>query len=219
MLQTTDNFQAVLFDGDENPHLLKAVQQFRKRLFIDKLGWELNADGTHEVDEFDRPDAIHCALLQYDQIVGCFRAIRTDRDYLAASVFPELATLRAYPKRMDSWEISRFGTDSGGVGLRASLANYALMFHFARSRRASALVAIIDLSHERLLRRLSIKTRRYGPPAIVGHDCSGNMFECVAGEIPIHEQSPACVAFFKNQMNFVELNDETLVQRSQRLSA
>jgi N-acyl-L-homoserine lactone synthetase len=70
---------------------------------------------------------------------------------------------------------------------RSARLNYALMFRFAELRGAEALVAIADLTYERFLQRMNIRTRRFGPPQVIGVDRSGAALTAVAGEIPLKQ--------------------------------
>ena len=121
-------------DGSSDPDWLKAIFAFRSRLFVEQLGWMLETEGGLERDQFDRSDTAYCTLSRSGEIVASFRAIRTDRPYLAEALFPEAATLRPYPRRPDAWEVSRFGvlaTDEH-FGLTRQL--YGAMFSFAVAR-------------------------------------------------------------------------------------
>lgn len=195
-----------------------SVLRFRRELFVDKLGWALSVSGQFEVDEFDAPGTCFVALSQNDQIVGAFRAIRTDFPYLAEKVFPTLAVTRNYPKTSQSYEISRFGIEPGPN--REVIANtlYALMFHFALIRRAKSLVAVTDLFHERYLSKRNIRTRRFGPPSAYTQQDSRS-FKLVAGEIPIASQDQESLHRILSSLNGVHIHDETLVFGRQGISA
>ena len=219
MQQGGSEFQAIYFNALAPYGLIDEFLSFRKRLFVDELGWRLSVVAGREIDQFDRDDANYCILRQNGQIVAGFRAIRTDFPYLAQQIFPQLATLKPYPKRPDFWEISRFGAFAGPGNRRPAVLIYALMFRFAIQRQLRSLVAVVDVTHERLLSRLNIKTQRYGPPAIVGTDTGGRKLVCVAGEIPVWRQFDSTIQFFGRQLSTVEIVDETLVQRHTSLSA
>jgi acyl homoserine lactone synthase len=208
---------AYLYHGAGLSENRDAIFLFRKALFVDQLGWSLACDFSEERDEFDRDDTIHCALYVHDALIGGFRAIRCDRPYLGRCVFPHLATTGRYPVAPNYWEISRFGVFR--THREHGLALYALMFSFAEARKARALVAIADLGHERLLRRIGINTHRYGPPAVIGADRWGTPIEVVAGEIPIAEQDASRLRFLKSQADEVEISDETLVLGPTRVYA
>lgn len=214
---TEDKLHAVFFRAGQRADLAQELFAFRKKLFVDELGWDLKVDGDSERDQFDTPDAVHCALLRDRQVIGSFRAVRCDRPYLASAVFPGLATTCVYPQAWDCWEISRLGVRRQDRRLAGSL--YAVMFAFGWRRQARALVALADLTYERFLHRMGIRTRRYGPPAEIGVDRQGSVLRAVAGEIPLTEQSAALTAQLHVLLTTVEITDETLVLGSRRISA
>jgi acyl homoserine lactone synthase len=195
--------------------LSRRIFEFRKEVFVDRLGWKLEVIDGLERDDFDHFGTINCALLDGDQVVGSFRAIRCDRPYLSACVFPTLAQLEPYPMTWDAWEISRFAAIDRAV----SWPLYAAMLNFGWTRHARALVALVDLGHERVLRGHRVKVRRYGPPTLVGSDRAGRPIMAVAGEIPLHEQSQALHEAAARALSKLELTDETLVLGPDRVSA
>jgi N-acyl-L-homoserine lactone synthetase len=219
-MNSVENRQrAVFFMEREAPALLAAVQRFRTKLFVDELGWQLTLSNGQEKDQFDVETTVHCALLAHDEIVGCFRAIRADRPYLAEVVFKDLAEFCTYPIRPDMWEISRFGVASAVARFATARVLYGLMFRFAQTRNADALVAIADLSHERFLRFMGIRTRRYGRPRVIGVDDAGRPIEVVAGEIPLVEQQGERFQAIMKSIADMEIIDETLVFGRSRISA
>ncbi|WP_127089065.1 acyl-homoserine-lactone synthase [Aquabacter cavernae] len=204
-----------IFFAADDDRLCREVQVFRRRMFVDELGWDLTVHDGREHDEFDRNDAILFALQRHDAVVGCFRALRCDRPYLSREVFPGLASDVSYPSTSDCWEISRLAVSDRSAG--APL--YAAMLDFGWKRRARALVALVDLSHERMLRAMQIHTRRYGAPAVVGINRSGRQIDAVAGEIPLDEQSPVLHRAVSQILAHMEISDETLVLGPDRVSA
>lgn len=211
-------YDAVYF-GYKEVKLLRSLLIFRKRLFVDDLKWNLTTRGCFEIDQFDTENANYCALFDDGEIVGGFRAIRTDCPYLANTIFPGLATQRPYPVRPDVWEISRFGVLSQHNRLKLARINYALMFNFAIDRGASALVAVADLTYERYLAHIGIQSRRYGPPQTIGTDRQGRPMRVVAGEIRLNEQpSNKFMALLKSTKD-MDVKDETLVRRPESISA
>jgi len=204
----------------DNSHAVYSFLEFRKRFFVDGLGWSLSTFGNLERDEFDTKDAVYCVLRVDNETIGGWRAIPTNRPYLSQSIFSELAVSYDYPNSADTWEISRFGLMKSNADTRIpSGLLYALMFQFALARHLTSLVAIADLFHERLLNRLRVVTTRYGPPATVGHTRDGSPIEVVAGEIPIYEQDKALIDGLLAIASKVEVIDETLVLRPERISA
>jgi N-acyl-L-homoserine lactone synthetase len=185
---------------------------FRKALFVDQLGWSLKLHGELEIDEFDTDNAIYCLIYEYDRIISGFRAVMTTLPYLVKTHFSYLGATRTFPSRDDYYEISRFGVLPAENRLHIGLMTYALMFDFAQKRNATALVAIADLGHERLLRAMGIRTRRYGPPGIVGVDAWGQPIVSVAGDIPIAEQPQELIRLLSTLCETeLEITDETHV--------
>jgi N-acyl-L-homoserine lactone synthetase len=212
MREATRGIQVTIARHADEPRIIAAFSAFRKKLFVDKFGWDLPAPGDHEQDEFDRPSTEYCIMSSGGRIVGGLRAIRTDYEYLACKIFPQLASLRDYPRRHDVWEISRFGVLSDAHGHELARVNYGLMFRFAKARHATALVALADLAYERYLRTLGIRTRRYGPPKKIGSDRAGRDLICVAGEIPMADQAPERIADLLDLTAHLEINDALAIR-------
>jgi len=97
---TVDSFSAeMLFD----------MARYRHRVFVEKLGWDLDTRARFELDEFDRKDTAYLiARNAGGQIVGTGRLLPTHRPYLLATVFPELLGSKPAPCSPKIWELSRF---------------------------------------------------------------------------------------------------------------
>jgi acyl homoserine lactone synthase len=204
-------YHAIIFQGWQFPGEVVAQRRFRKRLFVDELGWELiHRDGL-ESDEFDTARAVFCSLYLGDEIVGCWRAIRTTEEYLGKKIFPQLATLRPYPAHPDIWEISRLGVIRHRQRALSAQHIYALMFHFARTRNAHALCGVVSLVHNRNFVISGIKTRRYGAPQVVGRDARGRPITVFFGEIRMSDQEGAALKKVLDPVNRMELQDDALV--------
>lgn len=219
MHDTAETLTASFGRHADHPERVEEFYKFRYGLFVKSLGWQLEARNGREIDQFDDKYAEYCVVSENASIIAGFRAIRTDRDYLAADVFAHLATTRAYPRRADIWEISRFGIAPHLAGTDLAGINYGLMLRFARCRGATALVALADLIYERYLRTLGIRTRRYGPPQVIGRDAFGRTLRCVAGEIPLADQAPERVQRLIALTEQLELDDAALVLGRGALSA
>lgn len=89
--------------------LLKQLGQYRYRVFIEMLGWDLDTEPGIETDQFDRPDTVFVIAEDNAQnIIGCSRLLPTTQPYLLKEVFPELLGLRKAPESPQVWELSRF---------------------------------------------------------------------------------------------------------------
>lgn len=201
-----DRYRAVITTEELDPSEVQAMFRLRKRLFVDHCGWMLSTIGDVERDQFDAWYTEHCLLFCGADLVGGFRAIRTDYPYLTQSIFPQLA-VRRFPNRRNVWEISRFGVLPAAAEARSTKLNYALMFRFAELRGAEALVAMADLGYERFLQRMDISTRRFGPPQIIGVDSRGRALTAVAGEIPVNETDNPGLRKFLQLGRQLEIHD------------
>lgn len=180
--------QVHYFSAADDPALARRLFRFRADLFVDRLGWCLPVSDGEERDEFDRDDTVYCVLTDRDAVVGCFRAIRSDRPFLAETIFPDAAGEGTYPKHPSVWEISRFGVAVEAQRFTVARRLYAAMLRFALDRQATALVAVADEGYERFLGMIGITALRYGDPVEIGADRAGRPLRIVAGEIPMHLQ-------------------------------
>jgi acyl homoserine lactone synthase len=218
-MEASISFSATFCREPENPEIVDQLAVFRKELFVDRCGWPLKVSAGRERDEFDTDTCIHCALFHGAKLIGGFRAIATDSPCLATEVFSGLATLQPVPQRRDYWEVSRFGVLPSKNAGRASLLNYALMFHFARQVQAKALVAVADLAYERFLETLGIRTRRYGPTQQIGMSNFGTPLHAVLGEIPLAAQSGEKFERLVDTIKNIEVTDASQIFRPARISA
>lgn len=90
-------------------HALMEMHHQRKAVFIDELGWRLNADSGIEIDAYDAADVIY--LIEADapraSITGSARLLPTDRPHLLGEVFADLCD-EAPPQGPNVWEATRF---------------------------------------------------------------------------------------------------------------
>lgn len=210
-------FKAHFFSEKSNPNLTRKMFDFRTELFVKELGWSLPMQGGVERDQFDSDDALYCALTEDGEVVGSFRAISCHRPYLAKTIFPHLATVKSYPVTPDATEISRLGVRPGHQS--SSVLLYSLMIRFGVYTNASRLVALVDLSHERLLNKIGLTTVRYGKTQIVGFKDDGTWILGVAGEIPIPTPQSTAIGRIIQLTREMDISDETEVFGRQRLSA
>lgn len=153
---------------------------YRHEVFVEMLGWELNAPTGYEQDQFDRSDTIYVvARGNDDRIVGCARLLPTTKPYLLGEVFPELLNGLSPPNSPDIWELSRFAavdarnsTNTGRVQYPSSgtLCLLRSAIQTAASLGAKRLISVSPIGMERLLRNSGFSSHRAGPPMIVdGH--------------------------------------------------
>ncbi len=89
--------------------LIVEMHRQRKRLFIDELGWTLDAREGLEIDAFDGDDAFYLALCTRGDgaLAASVRLLPTMRAHLMSEVFPHLCQ-EGVPRSERIWEASRF---------------------------------------------------------------------------------------------------------------
>ena len=94
------------------PDLYSKVAHYRHRIFVERLGWQLQTKDGGELDQFDRPDRPDTiyVIAQNDegQVIGCARLLPTLRPYLLSDIFPQLLNGMEPPRSPEVWELSRF---------------------------------------------------------------------------------------------------------------
>jgi len=154
------------------------VAHYRHRVFVERLGWQLDVQNGAEIDQFDRPDTVYVAIEdEQGDIAGCARLLPTTRPYLLREIFPQLLNGLAPPSDPTVWELSRFAAMDFNTRATVPLAQFsssataALMrgaMASAASLGAKRLLTVSPVGIERLIRRLGITAHRAGPPMIVG---------------------------------------------------
>lgn len=163
--------------------------QYRYRVFVEKLRWELDCEIGLEFDQFDRDDTIY-VLAQDDEenIIGLARLLPTTRPYLLEDIFPQLMNGQAIPKSDDVWELSRFvaidfkeESTKGHMQFSSPVAIELLKEAISTSKKhgAKRLITVSPLGVERLLRKAGFRATRAGPPMVIdGHAIFANWIEC-----------------------------------------
>lgn len=159
--------------------LCSELGAYRRKVFVEMLGWELDTPHGSEQDQFDRPDAVYVvAKNDENRITGCARLLPTIQPYLLGEVFPELLNGLPPPCSADIWELSRFaavdvksatGTTSRGQlssPIAVSLLQGAIQT--AASLGARRLITVSPIGVERLLRHAGFRAHRAGPPMVIG---------------------------------------------------
>lgn len=153
------------------------VSSYRHRVFVEKLGWELNCTDSLELDQFDRPDTVYVvAQDQEERIQGCARLLPTTQSYLLSEVFPQLLNGAPAPNSPDVWELSRFaavdiyspvGSTGGQFSSDIAISLLRESIRVAKSKGAKRLITVSPLGVERLLSRAGFRMHRAGPPMVV----------------------------------------------------
>lgn len=159
--------------------LLKRMAQYRYRVFVQQLKWNLNwaGDGI-ELDQFDRDDTVYVVAQKDDEtLIGTARLLPTTGPYLLGEIFPHLLNDQPPPACESVWELSRFAAvdfNSSAAApdhqfpSRQAAALLRAAMDCALSFGANRLVAVSPLGVERLLRREKIPVYRGGNPVRAG---------------------------------------------------
>jgi acyl homoserine lactone synthase len=155
---------------------LADMHELRHRIFKQRLGWEVEASGDTEIDEFDALGP--CYLLQRSsrgQLTGCVRLLPTTGPTMLGRTFAALLGDDAAPTSPHIWESSRFGLDPNHGGpvasqgiAKATYELFAGMIAFGLSQKLTDIVTVTDERMERILRRASWPLRRLGQPKTIG---------------------------------------------------
>jgi acyl homoserine lactone synthase len=163
---------------DLNQGSLTKIAAYRHRVFVKKLGWQLDCPDGLELDQFDREDTFYVVAEDTcGNVVGTARLLPTHRPYLLGEVFPQLMGSAPIPHSPAIWELSRFaavdfgGDSPGPLGQFSSPLTLQLLqatFAVALSLGAHRLITVSPLGVERLLRNTGFMAHRAGPPVMVG---------------------------------------------------
>jgi acyl homoserine lactone synthase len=167
--------------------LVTGMGNYRHRVFVQKLGWQLQCESKLEYDEFDRDDTVYViATDAQNSVIGTARLLPTIRPYLLQEVFPQLMGDLPLPRSEDVWELSRFAavdfkstsTSTSAARQFSSPTAVGLLRESLRCAArlgATRVVTVSPLGIERLLQRNGFRAHRAAPPVIV----DGNpLFAC-----------------------------------------
>jgi acyl homoserine lactone synthase len=160
-----------------SPQMMADIAHYRHKVFIDKLGWDLQCENAQECDQFDRPDTVYVvAQGEKQKIVGIARLLPTTRPYLLGEVFPQLLHGLPVPASPDIWELSRFAAVDFNESKTSALSQFsspvaiALLqasLECAASHGAKKFITVSPLGVERLLRQAGFKAHRLAPSILV----------------------------------------------------
>jgi acyl homoserine lactone synthase len=160
-----------------NLALLSGMHRLRRKVFKDRLDWDVSVTGDFEIDSFDTVDPTYLlAVTRRQAVVGCVRLLPTTGPNMLADTFPMLLDGRPAPRSATIIESSRFCVDTENSarladnGLRrATFMLFAGMIEWARFVGAEAIATVTDVRMERVLRRAGWPLQRLGPPRKVGN--------------------------------------------------
>ena len=162
------------------------LASYRHKVFVERLGWQLEVDGELELDQFDRPDTRYVMARDADgDMIGCARLLPTTQPYLLGELFPQLLGGLPVPSSPHIWELSRFaavdlkadrGVFSGQFSSPIAVGLLRKAIDCAADNGAHELISVSPLGVERLLRKAGFRSRRIGTPMLAGGQ---PVFACV----------------------------------------
>lgn len=175
-------------------NLFSAVGNYRSKVFIETLGWDLKTRNGEELDQFDRADTLYVVSQDsFGNVNGCARLLPTDRPYLLGEVFPELMQGLPIPCSPDIWELSRFAAVDFNKLTSSALSQFSSevavnllreSIAFAAANGAKRLITVSPIGIERLLRRAGFHCHRAARPMIIdGHPIFACWIEVDANQV------------------------------------
>ena len=170
--------------------LTLGMHRLRRRVFKDRLDWDVSVSNGLEVDQYDTFEPTYLLGLEQNDVVGCVRLLPTTGPNMLADTFPVLLDGNAAPKTARIWESSRFCVDTRSApataenGLRkATFLLFAAMIEWGQQHNLQAIATVTDLRMERILRRAGWHLDRLGMPRQIGST------KAVAGLLPITDEA------------------------------
>jgi acyl homoserine lactone synthase len=157
-------------DAAMPPSAIAAMFKFRKQVFEDLLGWEVNSRDGIETDDYDALDPVYMiARSSQYHIQGCWRLLPTTGPYMLRDVFSEMLEGQPAPRDPQIWELSRLAVlpterterERNSLcpvtrGMFQSVTDFALRHGITRY------VFVTSVGIERMLKRMGVPVSRFG---------------------------------------------------------
>lgn len=159
-----------------NLALISGMHRLRRKVFKDRLDWDVSVSGDLEIDSFDAAGPTYLLVVSgRQQVVGCVRLLPTTGPNILANTFPVLLDGKPAPRSPRILESSRFCVDTESSahladnGLRrATFLLFAAMVEWSQSVGAEKIATVTDTRMERVLRRAGWPLERLGSPHKIG---------------------------------------------------
>lgn len=158
------------------PREMDAMHRIRKKVFHDRLGWDVSVIGDWEIDGFDAMDCVYLVCVdEQDEIVGSIRLLPTIGYNMLNDVFPELLPEGNRVESPLIWESSRFSIDPDSDReltknrLSRPTAELILgMNEIGRQLGLTHIVTVYDAFIARILRRADCRGEPISSPIRIG---------------------------------------------------
>jgi N-acyl-L-homoserine lactone synthetase len=162
----------------EHADIVKDMFRLRKRVFADRLGWDVQISQGMERDRFDDLDPAHVVSVDDEgRVVGCMRLLQTTGPHMLSDVFSSILDGEPPLRSATLWEATRFCVDtdrlvSGRARNSIAYVTSEVMigaFEFAMSAGVTDAVAVIDPVMDGVLTRSGNAPQGYvGTPKPMG---------------------------------------------------
>lgn len=164
----------LLLINQSNAHhywpILASMHHLRRRVFLERLGWNVRVINGLELDQFDLAEAHYLVRVNADGTVdACTRLLPTTGPYLLGDVFPHLVD-GAVPHDPGVWESTRFCADTEAGPSNAAGLLMAGMLEFGLHIGLRAFVSVSDVRMEPIMRRAGWPPVRLGGTMQTGTD-------------------------------------------------
>jgi acyl homoserine lactone synthase len=156
---------------------LDQMFKLRKRVFHDRLGWEVNVSGEYEIDSYDFLKPLYVLALDDSgkRVVGSLRLLPSTGPNMLSDTFYDLLPEGQTFRNPTVWESSRYCVDTDLAsewcknGVHQTSAELLLaLCEIGQNAGLTFIVTVIDLRMERILRRLNCAGDRIGEPRKYG---------------------------------------------------
>ncbi|MGY4259121.1 N-acyl-L-homoserine lactone synthetase [Bradyrhizobium sp. USDA 4516] len=160
----------------EHFDVLRQMYGLRRRVFKDRLGWEVSIGNNMELDIFDTLNPSYLVMLSNRKdVLGCVRLLPTTGPTMLSEVFSSLLEGEPMPRDQQVLESSRFCVDTERLGhsptgglSRATFMLFAAMIEYLKCTQSRSIVTVTDVRMERILRRAGWPLERISSPRPVG---------------------------------------------------
>lgn len=160
-----------------SPDLFFNILNYRHRVFVEILQWNIHTESETEFDDFDNSHTVYLAAQnEQGDIAGVARLLPTTTPYLLRDVFPQLMGGQPAPCSPDVWELSRFAAVDFGsrsenthcqVSSPVAIQLLSAAVACAAGRGAKRLITVSPVGVERLMRYAGFRSHRAGPLTVV----------------------------------------------------
>lgn len=183
------------------PELMREMFQLRRKVFKDRLKWDIRCTDDQDIDYFDCLGPVYGLYFGDDgRLEGSWRLLPTTGPYMIRDVFPVLLDGRPAPCDSQVWEVSRFSMlpverdyDSLAANYRIASGLLMALLEFGLTAGHRQIVSASDVRFERVLKRTGAIAQRLGGVHRIGTVAS------VAGWIDVAHEHLARVAEFADE--------------------